>query len=181
MVTCMSMTLGQMVFGSVLGAWFVLTVVFQFPRFQKAIRSYDCFYLLPSWSFFAPVPSTCDHLVLLRFENRGELTPWKQPHLISLPQIPILWDPERRQRKTLVDIVHSISELSKLSSLEDIHFATPYLMLLQFASVQPETLFATGVQIMLCARPAGQERYELSFNSNLHALQAHSQSRGEEL
>jgi hypothetical protein len=167
----MTFTFSQIAFGSILGAWFVLTVLFQFPRLQKAIRAYDCFYMLPSWSFFAPVPSTSDHIVLLRFENRGELTPWKLPHLISLPQIPLLWDPERRQRKTLIDIVHSIGEFTKLSSLKDIHLATPYLMLIQFASMQPETLFATGVQIMICARPAGQQNYELSFNSNLHTLQ----------
>lgn len=168
----MTFSLMQILFGILFGTWLVLTVLFQFPSLQKVLRTRDYLYMLPSWSFFAPVPSTCDFLVFRRFEYKGEITPWKELSLISLPQIQILWDPERRQRKALSDVSMAIAEFIKLASLDRVHLATPYLMLLQVASVQPEALFANSVQIMICVRPAGQKNYELSFQSHTHSLQA---------
>jgi hypothetical protein len=164
-------TIFEFLAGSFFTVWLGLTVAFQFPRFQVPMRVRDPFYMLPSWSFFAPLPNTSDYLLLLRYESHGQLTPWRQPHLLSFRSILLLWDPERRQRKAVIDISQSIAEFVIGKKPELVYLTTPYLLLLQFASLQPEAVFATGVQVAISVRPAHHGDYELFFQSHLHPIE----------
>ncbi|MEU9126243.1 hypothetical protein AB0C96_41670 [Streptomyces sp. NPDC048506] len=156
--------------GGLFALWIVLTIAFQFRRLQAGMRIRDPLFMLPSWSFFAPVPNTSDFTFCVRYDHAGEMTPWRRPHHPSHRSLSFLWDPGRRQRKVVVDLSQSIAESTKSGGTSLIHFSTCYLLLLKVASTQPETLFATGVQVAIAVRPSGAQNYELFFQSHVHEL-----------
>ncbi|WP_405833255.1 hypothetical protein [Streptomyces sp. NBC_00105] len=159
------------VLGGLFVVWVALTIAFQFRRLQAPIRIRDPLFMLPSWSFFAPVPNTSDFMFFVRYDYAGVMTPWQGPHLPSHRSVSFLWDPGRRQRKIVVDLSQSIAESTKGDdAMSLIHFSTCYLQLLKVASNQPEALFATGVQVAIAVRPSGAQDYELFFESHVHKL-----------
>jgi hypothetical protein len=164
-------TVLALLFGAVFLSWLGLTIAFQFRRWQVSMRFRDPLYMLPSWSFFAPVPNTSDFVFVCRYESHGELTPWKQPGLLSAKAFPLLWDPERRQKKAIIDIGQSLAEFVKDELPDMVHLTTPYLLLLQYASSQPEAMFATGVQVAIGVRPERHDDFQLFFQSHLHPLE----------
>jgi hypothetical protein len=160
----------EILFGSIFGLWLLLTVLFQFKSWQLPLRSWDPLFMLPSWSFFAPVPNTSDYLIFIRYESFGVLTPWRQPAIIQKQTRNLFWEPARRTRKVVIDISQSVAETMHAQGPESACLSAPYMLLIQLASNQPEAAFATGVQVAIAIHPSHLEDFELFFQSNLHML-----------
>ena len=65
---------------SIFGAYGLLSLLFQFEsRLKKWLASKDALSLLPSWSFFAPIPGTSDYRIIFRdFSEDKSLGSWKR-------------------------------------------------------------------------------------------------------
>ena len=136
----------------------------------------DPLFMLPSWSFFAPVPNTSDYLFFIRYEALGVLTPWKQPQVFQKRRRNLFWEPDRRMRKVVIDISQSVAETMQKQGPEGACLSTAYMLVIQFASSQPEAMFATGVQVAIAIRPSHLTEFELFLQTNLHELEQNAGS-----
>lgn len=165
-------TVLEVLFSVLFAIWIILTIAFQFTPMQVRMRSLDPLYMLPSWSFFAPVPNSSDYVFFLRYENHHETSSWREPGLPAPPSLGFLWDPARRQRKVVIDISQSLGEFARSGQHDVLHYTTAYLLLLQYASNKSEAFLARGVQVAIGTRPADGEEFILFFQSHMHELES---------
>jgi hypothetical protein len=108
------------------GAWFVMSIFFQVPRYSLKMSRYDPLGLLPKWTFFAPNPGIHDYHIVRRIAaNAFESSEAPAPHEVASWQnirplgdtqsIPFLWNPDRRIKKTLSDATNSIISVLRRS------------------------------------------------------------------
>lgn len=116
-------------------AWFVLSVLnqFGFTWFDKITR-HDHFALLPLWTFFAPNPGQSDyHLVYRDRKTDGSVTEWHEIEMTERRKpFGFIWNPEKRSKKVLSDVVTSIVSSIPTANESDqvIMLSIPYLILL---------------------------------------------------
>lgn len=160
-----------------LAGWFIGSVLnqFGFGWFER-IRAYDYFSLLPIWTFFAPNPGQSDyHLVYRDKLDDGHLTEWREIE-ITEPRRPysFLWNPEKRSKKVLSDVVASIvsSSLRDQEIGSEIMLSLPYLILLNVVSHIGSTPDTTYRQFVLVEtfgfRPTSKAR--IILRSDFHAV-----------
>ncbi len=104
-------TLFEGLVGLIFATWFICSIVGQFPRFRwyRCIRKYDYFSLVPLWTFFAPNPGRSDYRLVYREKRAdGTVSEWREIPVIE-PRKPhsFIWNPEKRSKKVLGDIVSS--------------------------------------------------------------------------
>lgn len=94
--------------GLLFASWFVGSILNQFSfRWFRHVRKFDCFYLLPVWTFFAPNPGRSDyHLIYRDRRADGSLSEWLQLPLVEARKpYSFIWNPEKRSKKVLFDTV----------------------------------------------------------------------------
>lgn len=169
----------EVLVASLLALWFVGSVLnqFQFEWFQK-VRNVDHFALLPLWTFFAPNPGQTDyHLVYRDRRTDGSITEWMELAITESRKFhSFVWNPEKRSKKVLSDVVATLMESTRHVPPDKTGFAImlslPYLVLLNVVSNLAATPGATHRQFVI-AETAGFKRTEdplLVLKSDFHPL-----------
>jgi len=119
----------------VLMLWLIGSVILQFgPTWFSFIERHDLFMLLPRWTFFAPTPGMSDYHLLYRDQlEDGRLSEWVEIPITEERKLySFLWNPEKKSKKVLSDVVASLLQLSQLGIREStaLMFSLPYLILL---------------------------------------------------
>ena len=134
--------------------WFVLSVLnqFGFAWFDKITR-HDHFALLPLWTFFAPNPGQSDYHLIYRDRNTdGSVTEWRELEMTETRKpFGFVWNPEKRGKKVLSDVVYSIAGSIPGANESDhvIMLSIPYLILLNVVSHVDAEDHATYRQFVL--------------------------------
>ncbi|MEZ4299384.1 MAG: hypothetical protein R3B70_30820 [Polyangiaceae bacterium] len=153
------------------GLWLLASILGQLNTASEKrhrfrwVRRYDVLGLVPTWTFFAPRPSTADlHLLYRDKLATGQLTPWTEVVLVEARSpLHILWNPGKRQRKLLTDAMGMLSrEVVHARKLrrgggpsrprawqESIQSSLPYLIFLHHVSMLPRLPGATATQFAL--------------------------------
>ncbi len=132
--------------------WLALSAVCQIPcDLTRKLRALDLAGLVPHWTFFAPVPGTCDYYLLYRDElDDGSLTDWRELSLCDSRQPwHLVWNPRKREKKALFDLAVALVREIKPDLLEAIQLSVPYLALLTYVSSVPRTYQARATQFLL--------------------------------
>jgi hypothetical protein len=117
----------------VFAIWLVLSVFNQLKvSLNDRVRRWDVGHLVPRWTFFAPNPGTADyHLVYRDFDAASQpCSPWHEVHMPLRSRLSLIWNPQKRARKVLVDMAQSLSSLA-VDNNAAATFSIPYLALLQ--------------------------------------------------
>ncbi len=160
---------------SILLVWFIVSLLSQVTRVPlAALKSRDVFSLLPRWSFFAPRPGTFDYHLLFRdYLTDGSYSAWQELPLADQRTISgALWNPEKRCRKVLSDIVRSLIQLRETSTKSAFVMSIPYLITLNYISSVEHNLHAQSTQFMILRTDGFLTANEprLVFKSDLHRL-----------
>ena len=122
---------------AVLGTWLLVAAVAQlsvvFPWLKKLYQITPSG-LVPRYHFFAPTPGTTDYHMLVRVRNpAGQFSAWRDATPSQRRWWNFLWNPDRRTRKALHDLVTRLLDESKTSSARATQVSVPYLALLNRA------------------------------------------------
>jgi hypothetical protein len=169
------MSYGEVISVVIFALWFVASLYNQFPTPDNWLKSHlNWLGLLPVWSFFAPIPGTKDFVLLRRYCLRGgELLGWSEVevggdrHWSNL-----LWNPRRRERKAVMDMVQGL-----LGDLDDqvpetIFLSPSYIALLTFVSSLSFPRGAESTQFVIMVRETSGTHLEPRplFSSAMHPL-----------
>jgi hypothetical protein len=158
----------------------VATVVNSFARTRHLIsRLGSAGFLVPAWNFFAPNPGVYDHFLLYRDRwTIGAIGRWKEiPHLSETRKWrAFIWNPEKLERKALLDFVGSLQELATREGvpLLAIKLSLPYLFVLNFVSTQPHDSHAVATQFLIMRRSRGDGTVSPLFVSGFHSVEPNS-------
>ena len=145
---------------ALLGSWFLLTVLKNLPeRFRgpRLLQRLTASWLVPGWSFFAPVPGTkCYHL-MYRDLDPHETTDWRPLAAERLGSpARFLWNPDKTGSKAMVDvanelslIISSFSEAERHDPPPRLQMSLPYLTLLNCVAERPRLNGAVATQFVL--------------------------------
>lgn len=124
--------------------WFLLSIIFQFNSPAKGILAkFDYLGLLPSWSFFAPIPGTSDYRLVFRDKkNNHNWSEWNEVSFYSeFSFIRTIWNPKKVELKALSDIIQILlKELNNNLYKKNprlIMLTTPYMALLTKVNNEP--------------------------------------------
>ena len=160
---------------SILALWFLLSALAQLNfRAMGAVKARDMFSLIPNWSFFAPRPGTFDyHLVFRDLGSAGEFSKWQEIPLAEERTLwGAMWNPEKRSKKVLSDVVQSLVRLAQDKSIRDYSLAIPYLVILNYISSFPRKMATLQTQFMILRSDGffSQQDPQFIFRSNMHML-----------
>jgi hypothetical protein len=185
----------EWILAGIFTTWLVISVVGQInvsePHsvFQRA-RQWDLFGLIPIWTFFAPRPAWTDYHLLYRDRlGDGTMSPWTEvvPAIKRTP-IQALWNPGKRERKAIIDIVRTLTreiQSARVELGEEFQFAgrtaqhlpamictsLAYLALLHVVSRIPRLGTASETQFLVMQTdPAESGEPEVLILSAFHSL-----------
>jgi len=169
------MTLAEIAAICLLAAWLVLSVLGQI-RFGALywVRAWDVFGIIPMWWFFAPNPARHDFYLLYRDQLKdGSRTEWTEVKIgTNRKWTNLIWNPGRRERKALFDVVTSLAREAATTGDITIQVSVPYLSLLNYVSRLPRTPASELTQFLLMQSEV--ETYKnpptAVFMSNLHRV-----------
>lgn len=153
-----------------LAGWLLASALAQLPwRWCQAIRRWDVFGLIPSFSFFAPNPASSDcHLLYRHLLRDGSFTRWTEAFIWRPVLWRFLWNPDRRAEKSISD---ATSGLARRTDATGVRFAVPYLLLLNYVGSLPRNINAVGVQFALMGSSEYSDRDPFArFISDTHPL-----------
>lgn len=168
----MEITLLEASFSIVLLVWLLASAFCQLR--PGVLEEYDVLMMLPQWRFFAPTPAMHDTHLLYRDKMRdGSITNWKDGvDFEDRNFFNFLWNPHRRKRKLVFDVVHFLllqhQSLDKLS----IRLSLPYLILLTYVSKLKHFSEAAETQfvVMTSCRKNGEMEYIPTVISDFHRI-----------
>ena len=116
--------------------WLALTVGCHLSeRLAQFVAGFDLFSVVPSWSFFAPIPVTTDpHLIYRDRTDDGSVGPFCEV-ACSNPirgHFAFFWNPRRRVSKVFTDTMSDLIALSGSLKPHDFKLSIPYLTLANF-------------------------------------------------
>jgi hypothetical protein len=141
---------------------------------MRVLKSRDILSMIPNWSFFAPRPGTFDyHLVFRDVRLNGEFAAWQEIALADERRLwGALWNPKKRSKKVLSDVVQSIVRLAQDTSVRDFSLTIPYLAILNYISSIPRTEGVQQTQFMILRSNGffSKDDPQFIFRSNTHRL-----------
>ncbi len=164
------MTLIEAAIIVLLAVWLLASTLAQLPwRWCQAVRQWDVFGLIPSFSFFAPNPASSDcHLLYRHMLRDGSFTQWTDAFTWCPVPWRFLWNPDRRAEKSISD---ATSGLASRTDAIGVRFAVSYLLLLNYVSALPRSINAVGVQFALMGSSGYSNRDPFArFISDTHPL-----------
>jgi hypothetical protein len=157
-----------------LAAWLVASILAQFDSAaMRVARDHDAFSLLPRWGFFARPGFFDNHLMYRDLLPDSSLAAWRE----ILPSDKrtldkALWNPEKRYRKALSDMIDLLIQLRKADPQQSLASTIPYLTILNYVISQHHDPQATATQFMI-VRTGGfltDSRPRLVFRSDWHGV-----------
>jgi hypothetical protein len=166
------------VIGTVLGLWLLLSILNQFPLpFMRAIATYDRWFLLPVWTFFAPNPGSTDYRLVYRDFDRDETpSPWIEIPLVRRrAPLDAVWHPDKRRSKGIFDLGQHLLVLRHTYGDSAAIAATfPYVALLHYVDRLPRDGDVRYRQFMLVqthGQYAGADP-DILLRSEIHSVGA---------
>ena len=164
----------EFVVGFGLLSLFLFTILKEFEIFSGFLRRLVFFtHLLPSWSFFAPLPIKLDYFFFYRFIYRdGNVSEWGlvDERTKNRPAYAFLWNPGKRQAKSFVDIVLDLIKVVGVSGgSNQICVSLPYLHLLNFTNSLKRCPLTIKIQFMIMSKSNLYDA-ELVFLSEAHPV-----------
>jgi hypothetical protein len=173
----------EIVVGGFLGIWLVLTILWNIPKLDAVVFRFlpagRWVQMVPSWSFFAPLPCNRDYVLFYRDRyDSGSLSTWREVLSEGAEWTlgRMIWNPGSRPRKALSDavsylltLVHSGGE--RQDSGDALVLSVPYLLLLNKVSRLPAELGVTGRQFLIMKYSITAPDPELVFLSKTHDLE----------
>ena len=155
-------------------AFILLSILREFKKLEKYFNRFPVLMgFIPSWSFFAPVPSFLDYsLVFRRVSNNGEVGEWHDclSTGIGKSRFTFCWNPEKRERKALFDVVQELLVFSnKVKDKAEICTSVPYLQLLNFVTSKSTDSSVEQIQFMVLSSSMVED-FKKQFLSEVHAL-----------
>lgn len=154
--------------------WLGLTVLMQFRPLAAVINRFDPFRFVPVWTFFAPNPGVVDYHLVVRDEHYdGSVGSWF-PLMIAKDRdaLNILWNPQKRAKKILIDAVQSLIAVCKHPSYSEGHevVSLPYILLLHLAETAPESNKGRKRRQFAIVESSGhrEKTMQLSYLSQFH-------------
>jgi hypothetical protein len=119
--------------------WFATSVIGQFDlRVTRWLRSHDHFSLVPRWTFFAPRPGRTDYHLMFQLFHADDAQSWcEQPLANRRTLLGAVWNPQKRNRKALADLVRSMVRASsgiEREKLWQMQYSMPYIAILSYLS-----------------------------------------------
>lgn len=108
--------------------------------------------LIPKWTFFAPDPATSDLQLLYRdLFTDGQCSQWRAVADLSKPRplSTMVWNPKKRLRKAIRDIVVSFPFGEAETRPEMLKLSQPYLLVLSYVSQLPRLPGPNATQFMI--------------------------------
>lgn len=169
------MTWGEITAVAVLGIWLGASVVGQIGFGARlGVRRWDPLGLIPMWWFFAPNPARGDFYFLYRDQLKdGSVTDWTEVKVgVTRRWWNLVWNPSRRERKALFDIVTSLARRAQETTDVTVQVSLPYLALLNYVSRLARTEASVSTQFMLMQTEADSpdEPPAAVFLSRIHRL-----------
>lgn len=166
---------------ALLGSWFGLTCISALPGGRRLWgRSLLIPKLVPTWSFFAPVPGTHDFRLLYRDELAGgTVTPWREVNPYSERRATAaLWNPGQRRKKALFDLAQELTGVgsSWRSDPQLVKLSVPYLALLTFVSSLERSALSRRRQFVV-ALTSRRDEPQVIFVSGMHDLELQEDAR----
>ena len=155
--------------------WGLATPLALIPGLTKFFRTLDFAGLIPDWRFFAPRPGRSDIFLLYRgITSNSEVTPWREiTASFDRRCYNAIWNPGRRERKALIDIVSELGVQCRQQSDSSIQASVPYIALLRLVSSEA-TLIADCVktQFLILSRDGlvGESEMQPAVLSAVHDL-----------
>lgn len=155
--------------------WAAATLRFHVPLADNLhLRRRDPFGLIPDWRFFAPEPGKLDYHLLYRDRLAdGTVSDWKEVKVDSPRRwFGFVWNPFRRDRKGLFDIVGEIGRLARSDGPTAVKGSVAYLALLTYVSARPRLPGCVIVQfcIMVSDPLRPDQEPQLALLSEAHWL-----------
>lgn len=165
------MEVGLIIFFLVLSVLTVLRIIKRCdPIFQKFPTLMQ---VVPSWSFFAPVPNMHDYHFLYRcFSAEGKVEQWVEVFkpMDTRPLHSFIWNPSKRFHKGFLDIAHDLLRFSsKFDDRAQVCLSLPYLHILSYVSGL-DRIKGKGVQFVILTNSRLKD-YEVAFLSEVHPLE----------
>jgi hypothetical protein len=155
------------------GIWALLCVLVYIPKLKKVIRQRDWFKLIPEWRFFAPKPAQGDfHLLYQDTFSDGSCTTWTEVRpTIERSGWNIVWNPGKRERKALFDVVNVLNARISISD-KALEGSLPYLTLLNHISSLPRSLSPAFTRFLLMRSygASPEKEPDILFISGVHEL-----------
>jgi hypothetical protein len=156
-----------------LGSLFLATLLRLVPSLAVHVARFDTLGLVPEWRFFAPKPGRGDHALLYRDSlDAREWGPWTELSLV----VPrrwhhFLWNPERREKKALLDFVAALMAIIRETGTEGVEITSPYLALLVYVTTAVERIAVPALTQFLLLNhdgSAGPDEFVPMFLSQVH-------------
>jgi hypothetical protein len=134
--------------------WFALSAIGQFDwRVTRWLRGHDYFSLIPRWTFFAPRPGRTDYHLMVQVFHGDVPQPWReQPLADRRTWLGALWNPEKRHRKALSDLVRGVTramaEIDRATRWQ-VQYTVPYIAILNYLSAAAAGEGASHVRFMI--------------------------------
>jgi hypothetical protein len=155
--------------------WLAISVLMQvrIPRIQM-LRRFDILSVVPQFNFFAPTPGTKDYHLLYRIQTEvGEFGAWREVTLDPQRRWSnIIWNPERRERKALFDLVTTLAQESQHCGEKAIQVSVPYLVFLNHVSrLLPNAMWLrVQFMVMISHGTLTSEQPRTLFISQVHKV-----------
>lgn len=158
-------------------AWFLTTVLCQFPGYGigKFLKGRDYCAVIPIWTFFAPNPATQDFVLLFRDQHiSGTISAWKMfEYRLPSPAIRWLWNPGKRRSKVIHDMATVWLLIAEREpACKTFMLSVPYLCLLHQVCAAPRghSAIATQMAIGSVHRNQRDAPAEIFATSEFHKL-----------
>lgn len=155
------------------GIWALLCILVYIPKLKKFIRQQDLLRLIPEWRFFAPKPALGDfHLLYQDTFRDGSCTTWTEIRpTIERSWWNIVWNPGKRERKALFDVVNVLNSQLAISD-KVVEGSLPYLTLLNHVSSLPRSLSPAFTRFLLMRSQGAfpEKEPDILFLSGVHEL-----------
>ncbi len=130
-------------------------------------------HLIPSWSFFAPVPNMLDYYLFYRtIDHNGKVYDWQVVNTISerRPFYSFLWNPNKRFSKGFLDISQDLLKIcNEVKNINQICLSLPYMQILNFIDSFQHDEASKTIQFMIVSQSKLYEP-EVVFLSELHTI-----------
>ena len=155
-----------------------IILILTFVQEAKGLKSFlNRFPLLmqfvPTWSFFAPLPSIHDYHLLCRcFSSDGKAQDWREVYRVKerRPFYSFFWNPDKKVSKSFIDLVIGLIKLSNdVKDWNQISISLPYLHILNYINSFNHDHSMESIQFMILSDSQLFE-YEVAFLSQRHPL-----------
>jgi hypothetical protein len=163
-----------MVSAAIVSCWLGLTAIMQFRSCTTVINRFDPFRLVPIWTFFAPNPGVVDYHIVVRDEySDGSVGSWVPLDIArDRNALNLLWNPQKRAKKILIDAVQSLIAVCKQPSYAEGQevVSLPYILLLHLAETAPESEKGRKRRQFAIVESSGhsEKTLQLSYLSQFH-------------